>query len=125
MYSSRRRHTMCALVTGVQTCALPISGVAESVAQRGVEVEAGPRLRCRRRADDHHKLSLGSAGCFVMRGELANGAAPPLLVKLGEPARPCRLAAAEPRRQQWHSAGEVHRGEGQYESGVRRLSKKK
>src|SRR3546814_6393698 len=26
--SSRRRHTRCALVTGVQTCALPISGVA-------------------------------------------------------------------------------------------------
>src|SRR3546814_13587275 len=25
-FSSRRRHTMCALVTGVQTCALPISG---------------------------------------------------------------------------------------------------
>src|SRR3546814_9936464 len=24
-YSSRRRHTRCALVTGVQTCALPIS----------------------------------------------------------------------------------------------------
>src|SRR3546814_6754979 len=24
-FSSRRRHTMCALVTGVQTCALPIS----------------------------------------------------------------------------------------------------
>src|SRR3546814_3703513 len=26
--SSRRRHTMCALVTGVQTCALPISNPA-------------------------------------------------------------------------------------------------
>src|SRR3546814_4498862 len=25
--SSRRRHTRCALVTGVQTCALPISGM--------------------------------------------------------------------------------------------------
>src|SRR3546814_6531842 len=25
-FSSRRRHTRCALVTGVQTCALPISG---------------------------------------------------------------------------------------------------
>src|SRR3546814_6691819 len=25
-YSSRRRHTRCALVTGVQTCALPIWG---------------------------------------------------------------------------------------------------
>src|SRR3546814_10317494 len=27
-FSSRRRHTRCALVTGVQTCALPISGEA-------------------------------------------------------------------------------------------------
>src|SRR3546814_443725 len=26
LFSSRRRHTRCALVTGVQTCALPISG---------------------------------------------------------------------------------------------------
>src|SRR3546814_10233829 len=26
-FSSRRRHTRCALVTGVQTCALPISGL--------------------------------------------------------------------------------------------------
>src|SRR3546814_5112891 len=25
-FSSRRRHTICALVTGVQACALPISG---------------------------------------------------------------------------------------------------
>src|SRR3546814_1007330 len=33
-FSSRRRHTRCALVTGVQTCALPIclagTGIAES-----------------------------------------------------------------------------------------------
>src|SRR3546814_15747703 len=28
-FSSRRRHTRCALVTGVQTCALPISLVRE------------------------------------------------------------------------------------------------
>src|SRR3546814_14880539 len=28
-FSSRRRHTRCALVTGVQTCALPISGADE------------------------------------------------------------------------------------------------
>src|SRR3546814_2771739 len=27
-FSSRRRHTSCALVTGVQTCALPILGVS-------------------------------------------------------------------------------------------------
>src|SRR3546814_12151074 len=30
-FSSRRRHTRCALVTGVQTCALPISHVDESM----------------------------------------------------------------------------------------------
>src|SRR3546814_8195173 len=28
-FSSRRRHTRCALVTGVQTCALPICGLRE------------------------------------------------------------------------------------------------
>src|SRR3546814_19569608 len=30
-FSSRRRHTRCALVTGVQTCALPISGIGSVV----------------------------------------------------------------------------------------------
>src|SRR3546814_8647028 len=33
-FSSRRRHTRCALVTGVQTCALPISTKASVRAQR-------------------------------------------------------------------------------------------
>src|SRR3546814_15086846 len=31
-FSSRRRHTRCALVTGVQTCALPISSELEWIA---------------------------------------------------------------------------------------------
>src|SRR3546814_15305899 len=30
-FSSRRRHTRCALVTGVQTCALPILGPVEDL----------------------------------------------------------------------------------------------
>src|SRR3546814_4841548 len=39
-FSSRRRHTRCALVTGVQTCALPIFGQAkELLAELGVNVE--------------------------------------------------------------------------------------
>src|SRR3546814_9925999 len=39
-FSGRRRHTMCALVTGVQTCALPISWI------RPLQVEAeGDELR--------------------------------------------------------------------------------
>src|SRR3546814_5530059 len=30
-FSSRRRHTRCALVTGVQTCALPIFGIGSGL----------------------------------------------------------------------------------------------
>src|SRR3546814_13956007 len=34
-FSSRRRHTRCALVTGVQTCALPICSHGQSVSMVG------------------------------------------------------------------------------------------
>src|SRR3546814_13168340 len=41
-FSSRRRHTRCALVTGVQTCALPIcsgmSGIAEVLLNLGYSI---------------------------------------------------------------------------------------
>src|SRR3546814_11478733 len=43
-FSSRRRHTRCALVTGVQTCALPISALAreeELAAARDESFQAG------------------------------------------------------------------------------------
>src|SRR3546814_5306077 len=44
-FSSRRRHTRCALVTGVQTCALPIyfrlSGTSDALASIGLISFAG------------------------------------------------------------------------------------
>src|SRR3546814_17993737 len=46
-FSSRRRHTRCALVTGVQTCALPISlpGLPGTPAQAvAIAVENNPQL---------------------------------------------------------------------------------
>src|SRR3546814_8428687 len=63
-FSSRRRHTRCALVTGVQTCALPISrqlltgGLAGRPSTRQLltvrravqRVARRPRRRCARRA---------------------------------------------------------------------------
>src|SRR3546814_4987387 len=50
-FSSRRRHTRCALVTGVQTCALPIS-FAKRLAGR----------------NDHGKVAFGTeAGLFQTR----------------------------------------------------------
>src|SRR3546814_10966809 len=44
LFSSRRRHTRCALVTGVQTCALPISRIsaASSIWQ---EIRGKQKLR--------------------------------------------------------------------------------
>src|SRR3546814_10407958 len=36
-FSSRRRHTRCALVTGVQTCALPILSATMSTARRSTD----------------------------------------------------------------------------------------
>src|SRR3546814_9574771 len=45
-FSSRRRHTRCALVTGVQTCALPICGVVWEDASFGALDPVGDnRLR--------------------------------------------------------------------------------
>src|SRR3546814_6901891 len=42
-FSSRRRHTRCALVTGVQTCALPISmGAVDQHSQLQLYLD-GPR----------------------------------------------------------------------------------
>src|SRR3546814_5809260 len=40
-FSSRRRHTRCALVTGVQTCALPIS-ITQRAEARGEPIGRPP-----------------------------------------------------------------------------------
>src|SRR3546814_3008370 len=50
-FSSRRRHTICALVTGVQTCALPICSYGRIFPQRAVPTAKFLRAirGCRRR----------------------------------------------------------------------------
>src|SRR3546814_15931452 len=52
-FSSRRRHTRCALVTGVQTCALPIS-----------------KLQVHHKDDDHHNNDDGNLApiCSLCHG---------------------------------------------------------
>src|SRR3546814_3567343 len=73
-FSSRRRHTRCALGTGVQTCALPISGKNPSkaaLAARRRRVEAGDqaeqqaRLRSR---PTHNQLMLPLLGAIAEAG---------------------------------------------------------
>src|SRR3546814_14182047 len=46
-FSSRRRHTRCALVTGVQTCALPISPARLAARPSGAMRRAGRRRQVR------------------------------------------------------------------------------
>src|SRR3546814_3433186 len=57
-FSSRRRHTRCALVTGVQTCALPIcihfGGCGGRKADR--HAVAGGRFTIARTGDDESRL---------------------------------------------------------------------
>src|SRR3546814_9728344 len=65
-FSSRRRHTVCALVTGVQTCALPIydTGRADRVVNKVIEL-------FRREAVQLGHLPPffdGSAGCLIVSG---------------------------------------------------------
>src|SRR3546814_9761165 len=54
-FSSRRRHTRCALVTGVQTCALPIFGEEFAIARRAATKQSShpgsPRPLCGARDD--------------------------------------------------------------------------
>src|SRR3546814_531191 len=46
-FSSRRRHTRCALVTGVQTCALPICALHRHHVKTETEGESGRLARAR------------------------------------------------------------------------------
>src|SRR3546814_6503560 len=61
-FSSRRRHTRCALVTGVQTCALPIYRLI--AAQLGFQ----PLQAARKKAIDAFKHSLCLNPAYVCLG---------------------------------------------------------
>src|SRR3546814_7751525 len=81
-FASRRLHTRCALVTGVQTCALPISAIAGSISPAAVGVQR-PETHIPERP---FSLPLApraptpdarwsSSGWVVLRGDGAAGAA--------------------------------------------------
>src|SRR3546814_197754 len=74
-FSSRRRHTRCALVTGVQTCALPI--YAEANAAKNAAAKLDRELRAARAEEDalaarENRIAL--AGVLFVIGALAAGA---------------------------------------------------
>src|SRR3546814_9935903 len=85
-FSSRRRHTRCALVTGVQTCALPIWSATDATrgASRGL---AGGGSRCQ--LDDLRRIVDGCVADRVeRRGREPQGAPePPTRNPLGTTGR--------------------------------------
>src|SRR3546814_8726631 len=60
--SSRRQHTSCALVTGVQTCALPMTRVGYA------------RVSTIDQDLDSQVARLKAAGCEILRSETGSGA---------------------------------------------------
>src|SRR3546814_16901378 len=84
-FSSRRRHTRCALVTGVQTCALPIlvqvdtaSSTANDIAAIRKAIDAAGHGRAvparHHRLPRHHAVRDGRLGRRRRRPRLTEGA---------------------------------------------------
>src|SRR3546814_8814598 len=114
-FSSRRRHTSCALVTGVQTCALPISGYDDALAAKIlaplhqvvhggslVVLDAGQRRPVRPEGPaargDHHR-------CPVDHGGLCSSQAPDAVGPAGEAGG--LLAEMIARRKRTRALGEA------------------
>src|SRR3546814_3141765 len=83
-FSSRRRHTSCALVTGVQTCALPICQALGSSGREvieaiiiGFEVAARPGMIC----SNHGAAARGFLSC-ANNGTIGVAAGAAKLMKL-------------------------------------------
>src|SRR3546814_4110493 len=78
-FSSRRRHTSCALVTGVQTCALPICSGALITAllatEAGRDVFAVPGSIHNPMARGCHRLTREGAGLDEASGEVIDAVA--------------------------------------------------
>src|SRR3546814_1457121 len=69
-FSSRRRHTRCALVTGVQTCALPISRTSAMAANRRRAPDRGRLPRSTGRCDSEREPGPTTRGCVRRRAAL-------------------------------------------------------
>src|SRR3546814_18133301 len=70
LFSSRRRHTRCALVTGVQTCALPISCDRKRSRMPGTKLRAPSAARSAPRGSHGDRKSVVSGKSVSVRVDL-------------------------------------------------------
>src|SRR3546814_8860787 len=93
-FSSRRRHTRCALVTGVQTCALPIYAVRAQLVTEGRGATSVSQAL--REIREYHELGADCLWVTIADGHLWWAFADPEVVWLGDrsddlPARQRRM----------------------------------
>src|SRR3546814_13768284 len=93
-FSSRRRHTRCALVTGVQTCALPICRPSGEVSPQASEQLATGRTALSR-ADQMLREALRAADEAALALERLNGKREQLERRLNEARTDYTSASAE------------------------------
>src|SRR3546814_6974338 len=92
MFSSRRRHTRCALVTGVQTCALPIlfADLDRKAARRFLRRQylgALVNFELRMVEEDVEAIEEGAANLVAVLGAPAHPAHQPVHAFRGNPPR--------------------------------------
>src|SRR3546814_5689723 len=75
-FSSRRRHTRCALVTGVQTCALPISSRSPPAIRH---LAASVALLAFTREGEHPQLFVNTHGIVMKKSFWEAGHRPTLI----------------------------------------------
>src|SRR3546814_7799953 len=98
-FSSRRRHTRCALVTGVQTCALPISDPGTGICRARSACRAGEhpgRLATRSQSRRSHRHTGGQAMKSAILAATALSVAMPAFAQTPATAPVPVAAPAEP-----------------------------
>src|SRR3546814_10431195 len=63
-FSSRRRHTRCALVTGVQTCGLPISNSTKCFGGKQVVADVREGLQHQQKRTNQNMITLFPCLCY-------------------------------------------------------------
>src|SRR3546814_5571212 len=84
-FSSRRRHTRCALVTGVHTCALPIYLAVN--ARDAMDGKGTLTISTGQRYLEHHEIGESEAGDYVVLSikDTGVGMPPEILSRVFEP----------------------------------------
>src|SRR3546814_2550050 len=100
-FSSRRRHTRCALVTGVQTCALPISMtcgiIGPTITSSGFTLSYLQPIECPRTR--RTRRSRKARAVFFEDAAVLHWTACPSIANLGGSAKLARASRGAPRNE--------------------------